>query len=100
MGKNAGRSGRRWHRLKADVYARKAPCCRCGQVIDYSLPYLGKDGKPDMRSKSVDHFPHPLSTHPHLAEDPGNLAPAHLGCNLSAQARPVAPGLGDPSEEW
>lgn len=100
MGKHAGRSGRRWQRLKAEVYARGGVCCRCGQPIDYSLPYEGSDGKPNPESKSVDHYPHPLSTHPHLAEDPANLAPAHLGCNWAASNRSPAPALGEPSEEW
>ena len=100
-GKNAGRSGSRWRKLKADVYARGAVCCRCGQPIDYSLPYLDEDtGKSNPASKSVDHYPHPLSTHPHLAEDLGNLAAAHLGCNWEANDRPTTPSLGEPSEAW
>lgn len=100
-GKNAGRSGRRWRRLKEDVYARGEDCCRCGQKIDYSLPYLHPTtGRPDPNGKSVDHFPHPLSTHPHLAEDPANLHAAHLGCNQSANDKPTTPSLGTPSEDW
>lgn len=95
-----GRTGRRWHRLKAEVYARGGPCCRCGQPIDYRIPYLSElTGQPDPNSKSVDHYPHPLSTHPHLAEDPGNLAPAHLGCNKSAGVN-TAPMTGTTSREW
>lgn len=97
-----GRSGRPWVRLKADVKARGGACCRCGQPIDYTLPYLNElTGRPDPDSFSVDHFPHPLSTHPHLAEDPSNLAPAHLGCNQSASnTTTTTRALGDPSEEW
>lgn len=99
--KKPGRTGRRWHRLKAEVYARRGPCCRCGQRIDYTLPYLDEaTGRPDPRSKSVDHFPHPLRTHPHLAEDPANLAPAHLGCNSSAQDSGAKPHIGAVSEPW
>jgi 5-methylcytosine-specific restriction endonuclease McrA len=99
---NRGRSGRRWRELKEQVHARRAPCCRCGQPIDYSLPYLDEvTGAPDLRSRSVDHYPHPLRTHPHLAEDPANLASAHLGCNLEAgDRRNTGPGLGDLSEDW
>jgi len=97
---NAGRSGRRWKRLKAEVYARGGPCCRCGQAIDYALPYLSATtGLPDGMSKSVDHYPYPRSTHPHLAEDPANLAPAHLGCNKSAGNRDSTP-RGITSREW
>lgn len=100
MGKTAGRSGRRWIRLKAEVYARRGPCCRCGQAINYLLPYIDPlTGSPDPNSKSVDHFPKPLSTHPHLAEDPSNLAAAHLRCNTSAGDRGVAPA-GITSRRW
>jgi hypothetical protein len=99
MAKNAGRSGRRWKRLKAEVYARRAPCCRCGQPIDYALPYLGLDGRPNPDAKSVDHYPYPLSTHPWLAEDPANLAGCHLRCNVRAQTSTAALA-GTPSEAW
>lgn len=88
-----GRTGRPWIRLKAEVFARRRPCCRCGQPIDYTLAY------PDPNSKSVDHYPHPLSTHPHLAEDPANLAAAHLHCNVSA-GKDGALRAGTPTEAW
>jgi len=91
---NAGRRGKRWQRLKAEVRTRRGPCCRCGQRIDYSLEYPHPD------SFSVDHYPFPLSTHPWLAEDPGNLAPAHLVCNQAAGAGGPTPSLGETSEPW
>ncbi|MFD7157941.1 HNH endonuclease [Kribbella sp. WER1] len=91
---SAGRAGRRWLRLVAEVRARRGTCCRCGQRIDYRLAY------PDPNSFSVDHFPYPLSTHPHLAEDPANLAPAHLHCNKAAGNRRPLPNLGNTSEQW
>jgi len=100
MGAHAGRSGRRWNRLKAEVYARRGPCCRCGQAIDYELPYLDDaTGLPNPQAKSVDHYPYPRSTHPHLAEDPANLAPAHRRCNLSAGNRDTKP-VGVTSRQW
>lgn len=73
---------------------RQSPCCRCGQPIDYRLEW------PDPRSFSVDHYPHPLDTHPHLAEDPSNLAAAHLDCNSSAGKRESTPRIGNLSESW
>ena len=91
---NAGRRGARWERLKAEVRARRAGCCRCGQPIDYSLRY------PDPASFSVDHYPYPLATHPHLAEEPTNLAGAHLRCNKGAGDRGVLPDVGATSEAW
>lgn len=94
MGAGLRPSGPRWRRLKAEVRARRAPCCRCGQPINYTLEY------PHPESFSVDHYPHPWSTHPHLAEDPGNLAAAHLRCNQGAGDRAPLPALGDVSEPW
>ena len=94
MGTHAGRSGRRWNRLRQEVKARRAPCCRCGQPINLALNW------PHPESFSVDHYPHPLSTHPHLAEDPGNLAGAHLRCNQSAGNGSPQPDLGTTSEQW
>lgn len=79
-----------------NVKARREVCCRCGQRIDYALAY------PDPNAFSVDHFPFPISTHPWLARDPGNLHAAHLRCNQAAgksQQRP-AQGLGEASEAW
>lgn len=83
-----------WDRLRAEVRSRRGPCCRCNQPIDYRLAY------PHPESFSVDHYPHPLSTHPWLATEPANLAAAHLVCNQAAGAKLPAPGLGDPSESW
>lgn len=94
MGDNAGRRGSRWNRLKAEVKARREPCCRCGQRIDYSLAW------PDARSFSTDHYPHPLSTHAHLAEDPANLRAAHLMCNQSAGDSGATLTLGATSRDW
>ena len=78
----------------AEVRARRAPCCRCGQPIDYTLFY------PDADAFTVDHFPFAWSTHPHSAEDPANLAAAHAHCNWHAGNAPPRPGIGHPSEAW
>lgn len=82
----SGRTGRRWRALKNEVYARPDHvCCRCGQRIDYSIPYINElTGRPDPEAKSIDHYPHSLNSRPDLAEDLSNLAPAHLRCNQSA----------------
>ena len=87
-------SGKRWARLRAQVRARREKCCRCGQVIDYSLAY------PDPGSFSVDHYPYPRATHPHLLYDPANLRAAHLQCNQAGGSKPPLPGLGTTSERW
>lgn len=91
---NAGRRGGRWVALKRQVKARREPCCRCGQTIDLTLTW------PDPASFSVDHYPHPLSTHPHLAEDPSNLRAAHLKCNQSAGDQGAGVGAVTTSESW
>jgi len=87
-------SGPRWRKLVANVRAKRQACCRCWQPIDYSLDYPHPD------SFSVDHYPCPLSTHPWLAEDPGNLHAAHLVCNQSAGNKRPLPTLGNTSEAW
>lgn len=74
--------------------ARREPCCRCGQAIDLTLKW------PHPESFSVDHFPFPLSSHPHLAEEPSNLRAAHLGCNNAAGNHDPGPDLGLTSEAW
>ena len=89
---NAGRRGSRWVRLKAEVRARRRPCCLCGQVIDYSLAW------PDTGSFSVQHLKS-WDDYPHLREDPANLDAAHLGCNTSAGKTP-GPAIGATSEAW
>jgi 5-methylcytosine-specific restriction endonuclease McrA len=91
---NRGRRGGRWKKLTAEVRARRELCCRCWQPIDYSLAY------PDPHSFSVDHYPHPRSTHPHLAEEPSNLHAAHLDCNKNAGDRGAKPTIGATSEPW
>ena len=93
MAQHHGRSGRRWRRLVENVKLRRERCCRCQQPIDYSLRW------PDAGSFSVDHFPFPLSTHPHLAEEPTNLHAAHLHCNQSAGASESMQPLVT-TEEW
>lgn len=82
---HAGRHGTRWRKLRANIRAQHRPCCRCGKAIDYTLTY------PHPKSFSIDHFPYPLSTHPWLAEDPGNLAAAHLRCNQKAGGQMTRP---------
>ncbi|QDQ97969.1 HNH endonuclease [Tomitella fengzijianii] len=55
---------------------RKLPCWLCGQPIDYGAPPHHPD------SFEADHA-YPVSTHPHLAGDPGNLRASHMACNRS-----------------
>lgn len=90
---SAGRAGHNWRKLVANLRAARRPCWICGQPIDYHLRY------PDPASFSADHAA-PLSTHPHLAEDPGNLRASHLRCNTTRGARAPQPTLGTNSRNW
>ena len=80
-------------RYRAKCEAHGVPCHLCGQAIDYTIP------AGDPSAFEVDHF-HPVSTHPHLFEDPANFRPSHKDCNGSRGSADVRPTLGQPSEEW
>ncbi|MFS0867187.1 HNH endonuclease [Microbacterium sp. 179-B 1A2 NHS] len=89
-----GRSTRRFRQLKAQLRGQRRPCSICGQPIDYALKW------PHPNSFSADHRL-PLSTHPELAEDFGNLQPAHLRCNQGkSDNAQFAANLGLLSEEF
>jgi 5-methylcytosine-specific restriction endonuclease McrA len=93
-GKSAGRRGSRWRKLREEVKARGDNCYHDGQPIDYTLAWPHPD------SFSVDHRL-PLSKHPELAEDPGNLVASHLRCNQSKGAKEdLKLSLGNRSEDW
>jgi 5-methylcytosine-specific restriction endonuclease McrA len=93
----AGRDTANYRRLsrahRADSARRSRPCWLCRQPIDYTLP------ADDPHSYSTDHV-QPVSTHPHLAEDPTNLRAAHRRCNLGRGNRPPPLDLGTPSRRW
>jgi hypothetical protein len=91
--KRVGRTGSRWRALVRNLKAQRLPCALCHQTIDYTLDW------PDPYCFSVDHI-RPVSTHPHLAEDPSNLQAAHLSCNSSRGARTPRPALGVTSRDW
>lgn len=92
-GKNAGRSGSRYRALIAETRQRYQTCWHDGQPINMGLHW------PDPGSWSLEHV-QPLSTHPELAEDPGNLRASHLKCNQSAGNREPRPPIGMVSRKW
>lgn len=96
-GDTSGRSSRRYRHLAREVrriaQGTNAPCVLCKQPIDYTLEH------PDPGSFSVEHL-QPWSTHPHLREDPSNLAPAHLSCNSSRGRRSAPATIGQTSRTW
>lgn len=91
--KSFGKTTRRYKRIVKDLRSRKYDCWLCGQPIDYNA----KPQTPD--AFEPDHV-HPKKTHPHLAEDPGNIRASHSRCNRSRGARDPKPGLGDRSRNW
>lgn len=81
------------NQIAANLRAAGGPCFICGQPIDYRLPW------DDPNAFTVEHIK-PRATHPHLAEDPANCAPAHARCNKGRQTKPYAPSLGALSSDW
>jgi len=92
-----GRSTRRRrddkNRLKALWRREGRPCIRCGQPIDYSLPWNHPD------AVTEEHIM-PWSTHPDLRDEVTNKAPAHAACNKSGGNRGVESGLGTTGQVW
>ena len=90
-----GRSTRRVRRIKADLKAaRRQPCMRCGQSIDYDT-----DDPSDPNAFNAGHIK-PLSLFPELGEDPANFQQEHQRCNKAAGNRLDDPGIGMQSEVW
>lgn len=91
-------SNRGWRaiaaRFRAECEQVGAACWMCGQPILYDQD---PGSHPD--AFHVDHF-HPVSTHPELALDAGNLRPSHRSCNIARGNGPPPLGLGTPSREW
>jgi 5-methylcytosine-specific restriction endonuclease McrA len=97
VGKHAGRSTRRYKRLrylfKEQCILEDRPCWLCGQPIDYTLPHDHDD------AFSLDHR-FPVSTHPQYAEDPAAFEASHSRCNKSRGARAQPLHLGARSRNW
>jgi 5-methylcytosine-specific restriction endonuclease McrA len=97
MAKHAGRSTRRFKALKVafrtQCEGEQRPCWLCGQAIDYQLPSDHDE------SFSLDHR-FPVSTHPHLAEDPAGFEASHSRCNKSRGNRAQPMSLGSLSRHW
>lgn len=72
---------------------QRKPCWICTQPIDYDAP----PNHPD--SFEPDHY-YPVSTHPHLANDPANLRASHSKCNRSRGNKPPEQGIWLQAEEW
>ncbi|AXQ65178.1 HNH endonuclease [Gordonia phage Schmidt] len=95
--RGAGRSTRRWRKLRAefrDYCAQlRLPCWLCGQAIDYRLKH------PHPEAWEPDHYK-TVREHPELAEDWANLRPSHGACNKARGDRQPSLGLGRQSRQW
>lgn len=97
MPKHSGRSTRRFKELRRAFrelsHLEQRACWLCGMAIDYELPSDHND------AFSLDHR-FPLSSHPELAEDPGNFEASHGRCNKSRGNRAQPLSLGLRSRNW
>lgn len=89
---------RRMHKLRAEFFARgkreQAPCARCRQPIDYTVPPHTTDDSHNLgHIRSVEQFPE-------LQEDPSNFQHEHRSCNLAAGSRVQSGGLGVEVPAW
>lgn len=88
MARTAGRKGRAWRALCAQVYAdpNETHCVRCGRPVDKSLVF-GPDLPIHMRpqARSVDHIIAMAQGGAKLSRE--NVAIAHYGCNGRHGAR-------------
>ncbi|QCG77810.1 HNH endonuclease [Gordonia phage Reyja] len=83
MAARPGRNDAAYQRHVANMRAaRIQPCYLCHQPIDYDAPANTPD------AFEADHKL-PLSTHPHLANDPTNLGPTHHRCNRGRGNKPL-----------
>lgn len=91
-------SNRAWRaiaaRFRRECEEIGAPCWMCGQDIQYD-----QDPTAHPDAFHVDHF-YPVSTHPDLALDPGNLRASHRSCNMARGDGPPPLGLGFNSRKW
>lgn len=101
MASNGGRSGHRYRQLRRQVRATQTHCYRCGQPIDWTVPYRDPhtgEVRPD--AGTVEHI-QPASKRPDLILDPANLAASHRQCNIGASDADIQPHpLGQPTRSW
>lgn len=81
-------------RFRDECERRGDACWMCGQPILYDQD---PGSHPD--AFHVDHY-YPVSKHPELALDVGNLRPSHRSCNVARGDGPPPLGLGRNSRAW
>lgn len=96
-----GKTSRRWRekirpQFRAQCAKEHAACWLCTHSIDYAITDPNDD-----EVWEPDHL-YPRSTHPELAEDPGNLRASHRACNRvrSNKQHTELHTLGTPKKNW
>ncbi|MBW9093118.1 hypothetical protein JNB62_05435 [Microbacterium jejuense] len=82
--------------FRAECEANDELCWICGLPIDYDAAH--DDYANDDRFQE-DHY-WPVSTHPHLQDDPDNKRASHAGCNRERGNGAPVVDLGIPSRQW
>lgn len=68
--------------------------------IDYDIPRIDPyTGKLNPEAWELDHL-YPQSTHPELAEDPGNFRHSHAQCNNERSNSAPSQPIRRPSRRW
>lgn len=99
-----GTTSRKFKKLRAQFRAEgeaaQAPCWICRQPIDYSIPRIEPTtGRLNDDAWELDHL-YPQSTHPELAEDPGNFRHSHSLCNNDRSNAAPEAAIKRPSRQW
>lgn len=76
---NAGRKGRPWRAVQAQVYREETHCYLCGGHVDQTIQ---RTNPRHPHARSVHHLI-PPDIRPDLANERTNLRLAHFGCNSS-----------------
>lgn len=97
-------TSRRFKKLRAQFRLEgertDARCWICRQPIDYNIPRIDPySGKLNWEAWELDHL-YPQSTHPELAEDPGNFRHSHSRCNNDRGNAAPQLRIRKPSRQW
>jgi len=96
---NTRRQHKQRQEFRAECESTDAECWLCVGArgpIDYAAAF--NDWANELRFQE-DHF-WPVSTHPHLQDDPDNKRPSHAICNRERGNAAPLPDLGIPSRAW
>ena len=85
--------------LSALVRTSETHCYRCGQPIDWGIPFWDGMGGINPDAGTVEHVI-PQSQAPRLRLDPANCKASHQHCNVQAGDRTPRATMGMRTQEW